>query len=225
MLMVFLDESGDLGWTLDAPYRQGGSSRFLTIAHVMAERQNSKYIGRLVKDVYTSKNKTKNQELKACHLDSADRITIANKTVNLISQGRIEIHAITVKKDNVSSHLHADSNLLYNYMIKQCIFDRISLNEDVHIVPDNRSIKVKYAHAIETYLKLALIEKRYETKLAYTPKESHADKGIQFADYIANIIWRRHEFGDEAAYQIIHGHIRHKKLFFRKPRNRSERRP
>lgn len=31
---VYLDESGDLGWVLDKPYRNGGSSRFMTIAFV-----------------------------------------------------------------------------------------------------------------------------------------------------------------------------------------------
>jgi hypothetical protein len=29
---LYLDESGDLGWTLDKPYQAGGSSRYLTIA-------------------------------------------------------------------------------------------------------------------------------------------------------------------------------------------------
>lgn len=33
-ITVYLDESGDLGWKFDAPYRSGGSSRYLTIAAI-----------------------------------------------------------------------------------------------------------------------------------------------------------------------------------------------
>ncbi|WMN84132.1 DUF3800 domain-containing protein [Vibrio parahaemolyticus] len=32
---IYLDESGDLGWTFDSPYRRGGSSRYLTIASLI----------------------------------------------------------------------------------------------------------------------------------------------------------------------------------------------
>ena len=32
---VYLDESGDLGWKFDAPYRCGGSSRYLTISAII----------------------------------------------------------------------------------------------------------------------------------------------------------------------------------------------
>jgi len=33
---IFLDESGDLGWKLNSPYRNGGSSKFLTISYLIS---------------------------------------------------------------------------------------------------------------------------------------------------------------------------------------------
>jgi hypothetical protein len=34
-MKVFIDESGDLGWTLDKPNRNGGSSRFITLTGIL----------------------------------------------------------------------------------------------------------------------------------------------------------------------------------------------
>jgi hypothetical protein len=34
-MLIYLDESGELGWKFDAPYRKGGSSRYLTIASLV----------------------------------------------------------------------------------------------------------------------------------------------------------------------------------------------
>lgn len=34
--IIYLDESGDTGWKFELPYRNGGSSRYLTIAALIA---------------------------------------------------------------------------------------------------------------------------------------------------------------------------------------------
>jgi hypothetical protein len=34
-IQIYLDESGDLGWRFDKPYRYGGSSRYLTIVSLI----------------------------------------------------------------------------------------------------------------------------------------------------------------------------------------------
>ncbi|AZB91680.1 hypothetical protein DKE41_019025 (plasmid) [Acinetobacter pittii] len=47
---IYLDESGDLGWNFNHPYRQGGSSRFLTIACVITPSEDVKRPKKLSKD-------------------------------------------------------------------------------------------------------------------------------------------------------------------------------
>ncbi len=46
---IFLDESGDLGWKFDKPYRAGGSSRFLTLAFLVVDETTHNYPRRLVR--------------------------------------------------------------------------------------------------------------------------------------------------------------------------------
>ncbi|MBF4102116.1 DUF3800 domain-containing protein [Gallibacterium anatis] len=50
-ISVYLDESGDLGWKFDAPYRQGGSSRYLTIAAIVINHDKRHILKRLMKDL------------------------------------------------------------------------------------------------------------------------------------------------------------------------------
>ena len=49
---IFADESGDLGWTLDKPYRAGGSSRHLTVASVCVPPEKRHLPKRVVRDLY-----------------------------------------------------------------------------------------------------------------------------------------------------------------------------
>lgn len=46
---IYLDESGDLGWSLDKPYKNGGSSRYLTLAAVIVPTAKSHVITRVVR--------------------------------------------------------------------------------------------------------------------------------------------------------------------------------
>jgi len=34
-MKIYIDESGDLGWKLDKPNRNGGSSKFITITGIL----------------------------------------------------------------------------------------------------------------------------------------------------------------------------------------------
>lgn len=49
---VYFDESGDLGWILDAPYRDGGSSRYFTIAYVLIPSEKSILLDRFIRRFY-----------------------------------------------------------------------------------------------------------------------------------------------------------------------------
>ena len=51
-MKVYIDESGDLGWTLDKPNRNGGSSRYITITSLVIEEFEEKYVTRFISDIY-----------------------------------------------------------------------------------------------------------------------------------------------------------------------------
>lgn len=52
-MKTYIDESGDLGWTLDKPNRNGGSSQYITITGLVIDEAEEKYINRFVSEIYT----------------------------------------------------------------------------------------------------------------------------------------------------------------------------
>ncbi|MEF3695918.1 DUF3800 domain-containing protein, partial [Desulfolutivibrio sp.] len=179
-MLIYFDESGDLGWTFDKPYRKGGSSRFLTIAHVFVSESNEKYINRFVRELYSSKSRPFKSELKAANLEGYDRTNIAKQAAKFISSGKIQIHAVTVTKENVNLHIREDENMIYNYMVKQCILTEIAKYPSVVILPDKRNTKMRLADSLDLYLKLQLFEElESETRVEFKPQESHNNYRVQ----------------------------------------------
>lgn len=96
---VYLDESGDLGWILDKPYRNGGSSRYLTIAFVVCPSEKKHLLRRIVKDVYRRIGFNPKMELKGSALSVNDKCFFAEKVRKLVSMNPdIAVGSITVNK-------------------------------------------------------------------------------------------------------------------------------
>jgi hypothetical protein len=96
---LYLDESGDLGFNFDKPYRYGGSSRHLTIAFLLLPKELSHLPKRIIKKLYQRKKQPTSRELKGPELTSKDRLFLANKIFTLLTDHpSIEAFAITVYK-------------------------------------------------------------------------------------------------------------------------------
>jgi hypothetical protein len=63
-VIIYLDESGDLGWKFDAPYRSGGSSRYLTIGAVCVPPEKKHLPKRVVKKLYKRFGWSSKEEIK-----------------------------------------------------------------------------------------------------------------------------------------------------------------
>lgn len=83
---LYLDESGDLGWTFDKPFRNGGSSRFLTIAYLVVPNDHIKYCNRLVKNIYEVFKINPSIELKGTSMNDEQKKIAAGKIIRLIRE-------------------------------------------------------------------------------------------------------------------------------------------
>ncbi|MFK3741608.1 DUF3800 domain-containing protein [Massilia sp. TN1-12] len=63
--MAYLDESGDLGWKLDAPYGDHGSARYFVIAIAVGMNEAYRRIGKVVDNLHKSQKWTSKHEKKA----------------------------------------------------------------------------------------------------------------------------------------------------------------
>lgn len=215
--IIYLDESGDLGWNFDKPYRHGGSSRYLTIASLIVTPSEKHLPKRLVKNLYNKFNWPRRIEKKWSKMQPHEREYYANQAALLHSQNKsgIRYMAITVRKENVQVHIRSDPNKLYNYMISLSLLNEMSKHENVIFIPDQRSIKIKSGHSLHDYLQTKLwFEKQVPTTISTSPITSSSSLSIQFADMLSGLVQGYFEDGNSKPWQLLRSHISYKTLFF-----------
>lgn len=214
---IYLDESGDLGWKFDAPYRDGGSSRHLTIASLVVSPGKKHLPKRLIKKLYTRFHWPTSIEKKWVDMSIAERIFFAEQASELCSRFPDDIRylSITVKKENVLDHIRRDANKLYNYMIGISLLGEMSKHEDITFLPDPRSIKVASGNSLHDYLQTKLwLEMNSATILITKPCDSVACRNIQFSDMLSGIVQGHFEDGNSQPWGKISSNISYQTLFF-----------
>lgn len=188
MITTFVDESGDLG--------KGG--RYFIIAIIVP--QKSKRIANFMKR-FCAKNNLK--EVKAAQLSFSQKQEIFNK---LTSANDYTISYIVADKHNIDNKkLFEDKNLCYNYLFSFLIKKTIrSANDNVSILLDNHSTKVKSINSLCDYIKIkSFTQWNYQKNLHINYVDSKNSKVIQAIDVIANAIFAKYEYGKEHFYNKL----------------------
>jgi hypothetical protein len=216
-LIIYLDESGDLGWNFSAPHRQGGSSRYLTIASLCVSPEKKHLPKRVVRGLYDKFGWSPATEKKWAQMNANERTEFANAAKKMCDKhGEIQPHAIVVKKENVENHIRADANKLYNYMIGLSLTEVMALHDRVTLVPDPRSIKVESGNSLHDYLQIQLwFVRKAKTVLRTMPEDSKHCLGLQFVDMFAGLVQSRFETSHTDDFAIILPKTKVKCLFFK----------
>jgi hypothetical protein len=215
--LIYLDESGDLGWSFDKPYRRGGSSRYLSIASLVVAPEAKHLPKRVLKKLYQKHQWDPQTEKKWADMTARERADFADKALKLIEANPASIRylAITVRKQNVQPHIRTDANKLYNYMISLSLLTEMSKHDSVTFIPDPRSIKVESGNSLHDYLQTALwFHEKVPTRLFTQPIDSAACVNLQFADMLSGIVQGHFEDGNSQAWKVLSSKISYKTLFF-----------
>jgi len=205
-----------LGFNFNKPFRSGGSSRYLTITFLLVPKNLSHHPKRIVREVFTKRNRSPKKEIKGNSLSESARLSIAQRTIELLKKfPKIKIMAITVNKRNVKKHIREDPNKLYNYMTGLILPQKTKLQKRITLIPDKRSIKVKSGNSMIDYLKIKFwFDFDSTTIIEYDPLESHTALNLQFVDWISNIIWKSYEDSECEALDVFRNKIELIPLFF-----------
>ena len=218
-MKIYIDESGDLGWSLDKPNRNGGSSRFITITGIVIDESHEKYINRFISEIYTKYNLTTNIEKKGANFLPEHAAFITSQLHKIYSKSEsFKIISITVNKSKVFDSLRKDKNIFYNYMLGLLLKPEIMLHKEVQIVLDKRTIKVSHGESFPDYIKTEIWGNGHDIKIDCDFVESTRNKMIWFADWYANFIWRNHEDNENSSHnqliKLSKNLFCEKKLFF-----------
>lgn len=221
---AYLDESGDLGWKFDAPYMNGGSSRYFTISTIIVHEKDKHRLERAVKkfrEKLEKKHKVKypvNHEIKASDLKLGERFVFAeilkkelDKTVKFS-----KVFSITVKKENVEKQsFRTNSNILYNYMTGLSFLKDIKDLDQLVLIADKRITSVNAQYGFNEYLQTTLAGNLdSKTTLNIIHQDSKDSRHVQCADLVANLIWRKYEFSKLDPYSVLGNLIKDRTLFF-----------
>lgn len=208
MLYLFLDESGDLGFS-------ERSSRWFLLTIVFTS--NHRKIEKCVKKVHHSlKKKYKRvSELHAYHSDSATKKRILKL---LADTDDLKILCIILNKKKVYIDLQNQKSYLYNYTAN-ILLDRLhnkkilKNGEKILIYIDQRETNKFLKKNFENYLKNSLtgkVDSHFEIKI----KPSQTEKCLQAVDFISWSIFRKYEISDYEYYEIIKRKIIGENLLF-----------
>jgi hypothetical protein len=216
---VYLDESGDTGWTFSSPYRAGGSSRFLCLAFLFVPNPLRRIPRRVITSLYHKYGWV--GEKKAADATEGQKVEFAQAVnVMLETHKDIAIDCIIAEKENVQPHIRVDGNKLYNYMCKLVICDHLAGVGEFQFIPDKRSIKVKSGNSLADYLQTTLwFECKAKTRIISNPQESHTNYNLQFVDWVSHCVWSHYEDGEKRVFPVICKRIKVRWLFFSRGSN------
>ncbi len=188
MKTFFVDESGDLGT----------KERYFVIA--MLAPQNSKRIVNFMKRFCIGKSIP---EVKASQLTFSEKTHLLNKLCNA---NDYTISYIVADKLHLQKKLLEDKNLCYNYLFSFLVNKTIrSLpGEDIEILLDSHSTKVKSINSLADYIKLkAIIQWGYMENLNIRYVDSKSSKVVQATDMIANAVYAKYTYSKEHFYNML----------------------
>ena len=215
-ICIYLDESGDLGWKFDAPYRYGGSSRYLTITCLITPKEKRDLPKRIIRKMYKKFKWNTKEEKKWSQMSLDERVYFSERSKTLREKHPdIRYFSMTVKKENVQAHIREDGNKLYNYMINLLLLEEMSHFEQVEFFPDPRSVKVESGNSMHDYLQTQLwFEKGVSTMLATIPAESSSNLNVQFSDMLSGVVQGHFEDGNSDPWHVLASAINVRRLYF-----------
>lgn len=202
---VYLEESGDLGFTFDKQFRKGGSSRYLTISFLLIPKKLSHLPKRIVRKLYNKKKHPPRVALKGADLTLPERVRFAGQTAGLLSQyPEIKVFSVTLDKRTINWPLRRDRSRLFYHVCRHVLPDKIKREPKVTFIPDKRSVKVKNGTLLADYLQTELwFEYDSDTIIENSPLERLNSLNLQFLDWVGHIIWKKYEDHEIKAYDIL----------------------
>lgn len=208
MFYIFLDESGDLGFS-------ERSSRWFILTIVLTN--NHRKIEKCVKKVHRGLKK-KYKKVKELYAYHSDDITKKRVLKHLSEIDDLQIHCIILNKEKVYVDLRNQKNYLYNYtanILLDRLYNKKNFKDDDQVVIciDQRETNKFLKKNFEDYLTNSLT-KRGSNGFEIKIKSSHTEKCLQAVDFISWAIFRKYEKNDYEYYEMIKSKVLGESLLF-----------
>ncbi len=213
---LYIDESGNLGT---------GMGRYFLICALEVDptlkNAISKRAGRVICRFKQKNDIPKITELKGSRLKDDDRLELLDKI--LFKGIKVRYIVLDLKQTTMLLAKSDDKNACFNYLI-QLIVKRIVEEykdvEKINLYLDNRSVKIDNRLSLKPYLYNKLVLEQLETKnnvkrieFDINYFESESCYLIQWADIVANSLYKKYNSNNEKFYAKIKPYIVYESRF------------
>ena len=207
---LYIDESGNLGTV---------SGRYFLICALEIDNDLkstiSKRAGRIICRFIENNNINKATELKGTKLNDISRNELIDKI--LYKGVKVRYIVLDIKQTTMLLKKADDKNACFNYLIqlivKKLLYEYPDIKK-VNLYLDNRSVKIGNRLSLKPYLYNKLVLEQLETKdnvkrieFSINYLESESCYLIQWADIIANSLYKKYESNNELFYKKIKPYI------------------
>jgi hypothetical protein len=208
MAYIFIDESGDLGFS-------ERSSKWFLFTILLTNKHRK--VEKVIKKVHKSLRK-KYKKVGELHAYHTQDITKKRLLKHLSELDDLKILCVLLNKEKVYIDLQNQKNYLYNYTAN-ILLDRLhnkemfSGKEVVKLYVDQKDTNKFIRGNLENYL-TSKLDNWQNDNIVIKIKPSHTEKCLQAVDFISWAIFRKYEMGDYEFYDIIKDKIVEEKLLF-----------
>ncbi|HEX8061104.1 MAG TPA: DUF3800 domain-containing protein, partial [Cyclobacteriaceae bacterium] len=217
-MIVFLDESGDLGWSFSKPNREGGSSRFITVAGVVFDERQLKSLIRHLYDLMKRNKLNSYTEKEGSSFFNDDAVALVKSLATICETvPTLQIISITADKQKVPLPLRRDTVIFYNHLLNNLLATVIQRYDDIDVVLDNRKIRIGSRNSFEDCIRARCWgELGLNTNISCRYENSERNPCIWLADWLSNFTWRHyeHKMHDPYIACLSHGPSYHEKTLF-----------
>ena len=207
---LYIDESGNLGT---------GMGRFFLICALEIDSNIKSAIlkraGRIICRFKEKNNISKNTELKGFRLNTENRNLLLDKI--LYKGVKVRYIVLDLKQTTMLLTHSDDKNACFNYLIQLIVKKIIEENfniDKINLYLDNRSVKIGNRLSLKPYLYNKLVLEQLETKnkvkrieFNINYLESESCYLIQWADIIANSLYKKYNSNENKFYEKIKPYI------------------
>lgn len=212
---LYIDESGNLG-------KEG---RYFLICALEVEpkfkKTLSKRAGRVINRFKQERKISKKQEIKGWQLNTEERKLLLEKI--LFKGIKIRYLVLDLEKTTMLLTKSDDKNACYNYLIQllvKSVLKAYPLIKKINLHLDNRTVKIGHRLALKPYLYNKLVLEQLETSIKFkkidfeiTYYESQNCYLIEWADIIANSLFKKYNRNESFFYNIIKPYIIYESKF------------
>ncbi|HJH25901.1 MAG TPA: hypothetical protein C5S37_03805 [Methanophagales archaeon] len=197
-MYIFLDESGDLGFSKK-------SQQYFVIAILITK--DKKPIENCIKRVRQRKLPKKYKRIPELKFRNSNRI-VRKSVLKCLSKRDVEISYILLNKRRIYRRLQDKKNIVYNYITSFLLQKVLSEESDkIEFVVDRLYTK-RNREEFNSYINYKIqTELRRTIKISIEHKNSEEERCLQAVDFVAGAIYRKYVFDDESYYSIIRDKI------------------